>query len=204
MSGLKKISLRPNLRTNLTIWSGYIVNMLTFSQNLLTSYRFSPKNHTSRLTMSHQMILDLREHLIDGKASITRSLAETINPLAVDQSVSIEWLIDTDGKKLNPAYLQKFIKSATKGRYVFKSRTRMGNLLIWRIAECDILAKRKSGVTPNWPMASMKIGDAATIKQGQYGKASAANYPHVFGAQTGAKFSVNKISQDTYRVIRIE
>ena len=150
------------------------------------------------------MIIDLRDHLIDGKATITKALAKTINPLAVDQSVSIEWLIDENGKKINPVYLQKFIKSATKGRYVFKSRKHMGNLLIWRIADCDILAKRKSGVTPYWPMASMKIGDAATISQGQYGKASAANYPHVFGAQTGTKFSVNKISPDTYRVIRIE
>jgi len=143
------------------------------------------------------MILDLRDHMIDGKATITKALAKTINPLAVDQSVSIEWLIDTDGKKIKPVHLQKFIKSATKGRYVFKSRTRMGNLLIWRIADCDILAKRKSGITPNWPMSSMNIGDDVTIKQGQYGKANAANYPYVFGAQTGTKFSVNKISQDT-------
>jgi hypothetical protein len=150
------------------------------------------------------MILDLRDHLIDGKATITRALAKTINPLAIDQSVSIEWLIDENGKKLNPVHLQKFIKSATKGRYVFKSRTRMGNLLIWRIADCDILAKRKSGVAPNWPMSSMNVGDAVTISQGQYGKANAANYPYVFGAQTETKFSVKKISHDTYRVIRIE
>jgi hypothetical protein len=53
-------------------------------------------------------------------------------------------------------------------------------------------------------MSSMNVGDAVTISQGQYGQANAANYPYVFGAQTETKFSVKKISHDTYRVIRIE
>jgi hypothetical protein len=144
------------------------------------------------------MILDLRDYLIDGKASITRALAKTINPLAIDQSVSIEWLIDENGKKLNPVHLQKFIKSATKGRYVFKSRTRMGNLLIWRITDCDILAKRKSGATPSWPFYSMKVGQTVTMKQGQYGKSNPQTYAHTVAAQSSMTFTTSKHGDDYY------
>jgi hypothetical protein len=144
------------------------------------------------------MILDLRDHLIHGKASITRALAKTINPLAIDQSVSIEWLIDENGRKLNPVHLQKFIKSATKGRYVFKSRTRMGNLIIWRIADCDILAKRKSGVATSWPFYSMKVGQTIIMKQGQYGKSNPQTYAHTVAAQSNMRFTTSKQGDDYY------
>jgi hypothetical protein len=75
---------------------------------------------------------------------------------------------------------------------------------IYRASEEDMKRKRTKGSPSKWPMSSMKLGDAVTITQGQYGKARVSLYPHVFGAQTGTKFAVNKISPDTYRVIRIE
>ena len=74
---------------------------------------------------------------------------------------------------------------------------------IYRASEEDMNRGCTKGAPNKWPMSSMNVGDAVTITQGQYGKAKVANYPHVFGAQTGTKFAVNKISQDTYRVIRI-
>lgn len=75
---------------------------------------------------------------------------------------------------------------------------------IYRASDEDMSRKRTKGAPAKWPMSSMNVGDAVTITQGQYGKARVSLYPHVFGANTGTKFSVNKISKDTYRVIRIE
>lgn len=144
------------------------------------------------------MILDLRDHIIDGKVTTTKALAKLINPLPFGQSVSIEWFIDENGKRLNPIYLQKFISSATKNRYLFQSRFIRGNLIITRIADGDILVKRKPGASPNWPFYTMTVGQTVVIKQGQYGKANPQTYAHTAAAQSNMTFTTNKQGDDCY------
>lgn len=63
--------------------------------------------------------------------------------------------------------------------------------------------KSKRGAKSTWPLSQMVPGDAFTAKQGQYGKSSVANYPHIYGKQAGMKFIVRKTDVDTYRIVRI-
>lgn len=144
------------------------------------------------------MILDLRDHIIDGKVTTTKALAKLINPLPFGQSVSIEWFIDENGKRLNPIYLQKFISSATKNRYLFQSRFIRGNLIITRIADGDILVKRKPGASPNWPFYTMTVGQTVVINQGQYGKSNPQTYAHTVAAQSNMTFTTTKQGDDYY------
>jgi len=135
------------------------------------------------------MIIDMREHTKEGRCSITKALAVTINKLKMDESLLIEWLIDVDGRKQNPAYLRSFISSATRNRKFFRSRMAGGQLMIWRIADGDILAKKKPGRTTHWPFADMKVGETEIISQGEYGSANPQVYAHAVGANIGMKFS---------------
>jgi hypothetical protein len=144
------------------------------------------------------MILDATTHSSNEKWSTTKALAKLINPLPFGQSISIEWFVDENGKRLSPIYLQKFISSATKNRYLFQSRFIRGNLIITRIAEGDILAKRKSGVTPSWPFYSMKVGQTIIMKQGQYGKSNPQTYAHTVAAQSNMRFTTSKQCDDYY------
>jgi hypothetical protein len=142
------------------------------------------------------MIIDMRNHEQD--CSITKALALAINPLELDQSIIIEWLIDVNGKKKNPAYLRSFISSATRNRSFFRSRMTPEGLMIWRIASGDIMVKKKRGKPNHWPFADMNVGETEVVTIGEYGSANPQTYAHTVGAALNMKFNTKVIGSKYY------
>lgn len=143
------------------------------------------------------MIIDAQ-----GKTSITAAIADVLDGLGMDGTITIEWLIMPNGEKKSPDYIRSFIRSMTKGNTAFKTRMLRGNLVIWRLRETDFSNRPSPGSKSKWPLASMLVGEKITVETGQYGKADPQIYPHNYGKKYCKKFTTRR-DGSTYHITRI-
>lgn len=73
-----------------------------------------------------------------------------------------------------------------------------------KATEQEMSSAIRNGAKRKWPLHEMEVGDAVTIKAGEFGKTSPQIYAHGYGHKSGKVFSTRLLPDGSYRIWRRE